>query len=220
MMNLIFLGPPGSGKGTQSKRLEKLHGFIQLSTGDMLRAAVAEGTDLGKKAKSIMESGGLVPDEIMIGMISERINQKDCKKGFILDGFPRTVAQAESLDKMLITLGKSLDAVIELKVVDQEMVDRISARYSCAKCGHGYNKISKPTVVPGVCDECGAKEFVSRPDDKAETVAARLGAYHKQTSPLLPYYKQKRVLHTVDGMAAIDSVAKDIDGILNSIQKD
>lgn len=217
-MNLIFLGPPGSGKGTQSKRLQKTFGLIQLSTGDMLRAAVAEGTDVGKQAKQIMESGKLVPDDVIIKMIADRIESPDCQKGFILDGFPRTIAQAEALDKMLSAGKKQINAVVELQVNDNEMVERISSRFTCVKCGAGYNKVLNPPAKEGVCDECGSADFSFRSDDKAETVAARLKAYHEQTSPLLPYYKDKRVLYSVDGMAEIDTVTHNINALLKSVE--
>lgn len=217
-MNLIFLGPPGSGKGTQSKRIQKFKGLVQLSTGDMLRAAVAQGTDLGKQAKQIMESGKLVPDDVIISMISDRIKEKDCKNGFILDGFPRTIAQAEALDKMLEAGKKAINAVIELKVNDNEMVERISSRFTCGKCGASYNKILNPPKNDAICDDCGADNFVYRSDDKAETVAARLSAYHEQTAPLLPYYRQRGVLYSVDGMADIDEVSSQIHKILKSTE--
>jgi adenylate kinase len=216
-MKLILLGPPGAGKGTQASRIEQAFGIVQLSTGDMLRAAVASGSDLGVKAKSIMESGGLVPDEIMISMIRERISKDDCKSGFILDGFPRTAAQAAALDEMLASLGKSLDAVIEMKVDDEALVDRISGRFTCAKCGEGYNKKFKMPEKVGVCDKCGSTEFKQRSDDNAETVSARLKAYHAQTAPLVPYYAQKGVLFSVDGMKNIDEVTFNINDILKRL---
>jgi adenylate kinase len=218
-MNLILFGPPGAGKGTQADCLHKQYGLAKLSTGDMLRAAVASGSPLGRQAKDIMARGQLVPDDIMIALIRDRISQPDCKTGFILDGFPRTVAQAEALDAMLAQTGKSLDHVIELKVDDKEMISRIAGRYSCAKCGTGYHDNFKQPRAAGVCDECGSREFVRREDDKAETVAKRLEAYHRQTAPLLPYYRQKGILSTVDGMANIEDVTGQIDKLIGNGKK-
>ena len=213
-MNLILLGPPGAGKGTQAQRLEKSHGLIQLSTGDMLRAQVKSGSDLGRKAKEIMDAGKLVPDEIMIEMIALRIGEPDCKKGFILDGFPRTVPQAEALDRMLADRKLKLDHVVEMKVDDAALVERIAGRFSCAKCGAGYHDTFKQPAKAGVCDVCGAAEFSRRADDKAETVGARLDAYHKQTAPILPYYNAQGVLRLVDGMADIDEVTRQIEQVI------
>jgi len=218
-MNLILFGPPGAGKGTQADLLQKKYGFAKLSTGDMLRAAVAAGTPIGLQAKEIMAKGQLVSDDIMIGLIRDRIKQPDCGNGFILDGFPRTVAQAEALDTMLAAEKKRLDYVIELKVEDEPLVARIAGRFSCAKCGAGYHDNFKQPETAGKCDECGATEFTRREDDKAETVAKRLEAYHRQTAPLLPYYQQKSVLISVDGMADIGEVTLQIDGIIKDGEK-
>lgn len=216
-MNLILLGPPGAGKGTQAELLKQRHGVIQLSTGDMLRAAVASGSPLGTKVKAIMEAGQLVPDEIMIEMISDRIGNPDCAKGFILDGFPRTTGQAEALDKMLASKGLKLDRVVELKVNDDELVKRIAGRYACAKCGAGYHDTFKAPKVEGVCDSCGSREFVRRKDDRPETVSARLKAYHDQTAPLSAYYARKGLLSQVDGMAEIQEVFRQIEGALGKV---
>ncbi len=216
-MILILLGPPGAGKGTQAQRLQDKHGLIQLSTGDMLRAAVAAGTEVGLEAKKVMDRGELVSDEIMTGIISDRLDQPDCKNGVILDGFPRTEAQAAALDEMLAAKGLELNAVIEMKTDDDILVERITGRYTCATCGTGYHDIFLKPAVEGVCDKCGGTEFKRRSDDNAETVVSRLKAYHDQTAPLLPYYRKKGVLKQVDGMADIDVVTQEMEAALQSI---
>ena len=213
-MILVLLGPPGAGKGTQAKRLEAKYGLAQLSTGDMLRAAVAAGTEVGQRAKAIMEAGQLVPDDVVIGIIAERIAQADCAQGFVLDGFPRTEAQAEALDALLARTGRKLDRVIELKVDVEQLVTRIAGRFTCAKCGEGYHDHFKRPRHEGVCDQCGGTEFTRRADDRAETVRARLDAYNAQTAPILPYYRSKGLLVEVDGMAEMDEVTRQLDQVI------
>jgi adenylate kinase len=213
-VNIILLGPPGAGKGTQAQRLQRERGMVQLSTGDMLRAAVASGSELGTKAKGIMERGELVPDDLMVGLIEDRIARPDCAQGFILDGFPRTEAQARALDHMLAKIDKKLDRVVEMEVDEKALTERIVGRYTCAKCGTGYHDKFKRPKNEGVCDICGSREFVRRKDDNAETMKTRMVAYRSQTEPLLPYYAAREVLRKVDGMASMDEVYRQISGIL------
>ena len=209
-MNIILLGPPGAGKGTQARILMDSRGLVQLSTGDMLRAAVAAGTEVGKKADAVMKSGGLVSDDIVIGVVDERLDQPDVKNGVIFDGFPRTTPQAAALDGLLADKGMTLDAVVNMEVDDAAMVGRISGRYTCASCGEGYHDTDKKPAVDGVCDKCGATEFKRRKDDNAETVAARLKEYHAETAPLIDYYAKSGKLKSIDGMADIDTVTASI----------
>ena len=213
-MNLILLGPPGAGKGTQAKLIEDKRGLKQLSTGDMLRGAVAQGTEMGKKAKAVMDRGELVSDDIVVSIIAERLDKPDVKKGFILDGFPRNQAQAEALDRMLDDKGLKLDAVIEMKVDDEALVERIAGRYTCAKCGKGYHDRFEKPKKAGVCDVCGSTEFVRRADDNEKTVRDRLQIYNKQTAPLVDYYGRTGVLHKVNGMADIAQVTRQIEDVL------
>jgi adenylate kinase len=212
------LGPPGAGKGTQAKRLYDRHKLVQLSTGDMLRAEVASGSPLGRQAKQVMEAGQLVSDEIVIGIIANRIEAPDCKSGFVLDGFPRTEKQAVALDDMLTKKGGRIDGVIELAVDEDVLVERIAGRFACVKCGAGYHDKFKQPKKSGVCDVCGSTEFTRRKDDNAETVKARLVAYREQTAPILPYYEKKGLLHRVDGMADPDAVTREIEGVLSRIR--
>jgi adenylate kinase len=212
-VKLILLGPPGAGKGTQAKRLEQRYGIVQISTGDMLRAEVAAATPIGREAKAVMESGALVSDDILIRMLASRLDQPDAAPGFILDGFPRTVPQAEALDAMLSRKGLKLDAVN-----DAALTDRIAGRFTCAKCGTGYHDSFKQPTKAGVCDVCGSTEFLRRADDNRETVGARLAAYHKQTAPIIPHYARTGILRSVNGMAEIEEVARQIDTVLESAQ--
>ena len=213
-MNLILLGPPGSGKGTQAKRIEQNHSIPQLATGDMLRAATLSGNEFGLRVKSIMDSGLLVPDDVIIDMIADRIAQPDCRNGFILDGFPRTLAQAQTLDKMLAERGRRLDHVIEFDVDEAALVDRLAGRFTCQQCGASYHERDNRPRVDGICDACGGCEFICRADDRPETVRARLDVYHRQTAPILPYYRERGILCRVDGMAEIDKVTSEIEKIL------
>jgi adenylate kinase len=210
-MRLILFGPPGCGKGTQARRLQAKLGLAHLSSGDMLREAVAAGTEIGKRAKAIMEAGELVRDEVVIGIIAGRLDEPDTAKGFMLDGFPRNLAQAEVLDALLAEKGMAVDRVVELEVDDEVLVERISGRFACALCGAGYHDHFKLPKVAGVCDSCGGTEFIRRKDDSAEIVRERLGAYHAQTAPLLPYYRDKGLVVSVDGTADIDEVTESIE---------
>lgn len=209
-MILILLGPPGAGKGTQAARIKEKYGIAHLSTGDMLRGAIAADTDVGKQAKTVMDEGKLVSDDIIIRLVEERTDNPDCANGFLLDGFPRTVAQAEALGELLDRKGLSLNAVVELAVDDEALIERISGRYSCGHCGAGYHDTFQKPKVEGVCDKCGSKEFKRRSDDTAEAVRTRLTSYHSQTAPLLPYYRDKGLLKTVDGMGGIDEITGEI----------
>jgi adenylate kinase len=213
-LNLILLGPPGAGKGTQAEALVARHGLVQLSTGSMLRDAVAAGTEIGRQADAVMKSGGLVSDDIVIGIIADRISKPDCAKGFILDGFPRTLNQAAALDKLLADRHLKIDAVVELKVDDAALVDRIAGRYSCASCGAGYHDTNKQPRVAGVCDQCGSAKFVRRADDNAETVQKRLLAYYRETAPLTGYYFAYGKLKTTDGMAPIAQITQAIEALI------
>ena len=214
-MNLVLLGPPGAGKGTQAKLLEDRRSLVKLSTGDMLRAAVAAGSELGRQAGDLMERGELVPDALVIGLIAQRVDEDGGANGFILDGFPRTIAQAEALDRLLADRGQKVDAVVVMRVDDDALVDRITGRYTCARCGEGYHEAFKTPKVPGVCDRCGGTEFVRRPDDKDEVVRSRLKAYHAQTEPLIDYYERQEKLKSVDGMAEIGAVQEEINRVLD-----
>ena len=213
---LILLGPPGSGKGTQARMLEERFGLVQLSTGDLLRAAVAAGTKAGKQAKTVMEAGDLVSDEIVIAILRDRLADNDCAGGVILDGFPRTTVQAQALDRLLDDSDQNINAAISLEVEDAAMVTRISGRFTCGTCGEGYHDSFKPPEISETCDKCGGTDMKRRADDNAETVASRLVAYHAQTEPLIAYYQARGVLKSVDAMGGIDAIAGDLARIVTA----
>jgi len=214
MLNIILLGPPGAGKGTQAARLQATRGMIQLSTGDMLREARASGSPIGEKVKAIMDAGELVSDAIVTALIAERLDAAS-EQGAIFDGFPRTKTQAEALDLLLYERGRHLDHVIELAVDEEALVERITGRFTCAKCGTGYHDSFRPTAVQGVCDVCGSTEFKRRPDDNEQTVRTRMEEYRAKTAPILPFYEARTLVRRVNGMASVEEVAAQIDAILD-----
>jgi len=216
-VRLVFLGAPGAGKGTQAKKLVEKYGIPQISTGDLLRAAVAQGTALGKEAKSYMDRGELVPDQVVLGMVKERLSQDDCKKGFILDGFPRNVAQAEALDKMLAEMNIPLDLALNIDVPFEDLMKRLTGRRTCKSCGQMYNIYYSPPKVEGKCDKCGGDLF-QRDDDKEETIKKRLDVYKAQTEPLIDYYSKKGILKSVSGTGSIDEIFNSICAILDKIK--
>jgi len=215
-MNLILLGPPGAGKGTQARLLVESRGLVQLSTGDMLRAAVAAGTEVGKKAKAIMDRGDLVTDEVVIGIISDRLDEPDMKGGAIFDGFPRTLAQADALTELLAEKGLALDAVVEMRCDDEALVERVTGRYTCGACGEGYHRTFKKPAKEGVCDKCGASQMEQRADDNEDSFRTRLLNYYKDTSPLIGYYHAKGSLRPIDGTADINVVTKQINAVITA----
>jgi len=214
-MDIILLGPPGAGKGTQASRLEDEHGMVQLSTGDMLRAAVKAGTEVGKKAKALMDAGALVPDEVVSGIIGDKLDELGPDQGVIFDGYPRTAAQAESLDEILAARGRTLSHVIELVVDEDALVERIVGRFTCGKCGEGYHDRFKKPSVEGVCDVCGSSEFKRRPDDNEETVRTRMQEYRAKTAPILPIYEKRGIVRKVDGMGSMAEVNAAIEAALS-----
>ena len=212
------MGPPGAGKGTQAKRIAAAYDLVQLSTGDMLRNAVEDGTDVGRQVEAVQASGELVSDDIVVAIVAERIAETDCAKGFLLDGFPRTVAQADALEKMLDGKGKKIDHVVEIRVDDEKLIARIAGRFSCSDCGAAYHDEFNRPNVDNVCDLCGGVQFNRRSDDNAEAVAVRLNLYHGQTAPLLPYYEARNTLRSIDGMAAIDAVTAQIESAIEGTE--
>lgn len=218
-MNIILLGPPGAGKGTQARMLAERHGMVQLSTGDMLRAAVTAGTEIGQKAKAVMDAGELVSDEIVIGVVAERLDEPDTVNGVIFDGFPRTEAQAIALDELIAARDVTLDAVLSLEVEDERLIERIAGRFTCANCGEGYHDTFKQPKVEGVCDVCGSTDFERRADDNPETVRQRLVAYHADTAPLIDYYESRGKLTRIDAMAPIEKVAEALEIALGAAEE-
>ena len=214
-MNLILMGLPGAGKGTQAEKIIAEYQIPQISTGDMFRAAIANQTALGLKAKEYMDRGDLVPDEVTNGIVKERLAQDDTKNGFLLDDFPRTLDQAKALDEMLADLGKKIDAVIDINVPEEVLVERLTGRYMCRSCGASFHKVFKPTKVEGTCDRCGSHEFYQRDDDKPETVKNRLAVNIKNSEPILAYYKEQGLLKSIDGNRDIDAVFKDVQAIID-----
>ncbi len=212
-MNIVFLGPPGAGKGTQAKKIVEKYNIPQISTGDMFREHLSKGTELGQKAKEYMDKGQLVPDEIVLGMVEERLKQPDCDKGFILDGFPRTVPQAEALDQLLEKMGKKIDYAIAIDVPDEELIKRLTGRRTCKNCGMMYHIMFKPPKEEGKCDKCGG-ELYQRADDNEETVRNRLRVYHEQTEPIIQFYEKKGVLYRIDGIGSIDEIFERIVNVL------
>lgn len=214
---MILIGPPGAGKGTQASRIEEFLSIGNLSTGALLREAIASNSELGQRAKVLVEGGNFVPDDVMISLVSARIEQPDCENGFILDGFPRTIAQAEALDGMLESRGKKVDAVVEIKTEDDVVVERINGRFACKTCGEGYHRVFKVPAVDGVCDQCGGKEFEQRADDSEEKIRTRLKLYNEETAPILPFYEKRGVLKSVDGTKDLDDVTEQLKEVLASV---
>lgn len=212
---MILIGPPGAGKGTQAKRIEEALGVVQLSTGALLRELIASGSELGLEAKTLVEGGNLMPDDVMIGLVSKRIDEPDCANGFILDGFPRTIAQAEALDVLLRDKGLALDHVIEIKIDDDRLVERLTGRFECGACGEGYHDSYKMPRTENVCDRCGTNDFIRRADDGEDRVRTRLGIYHERTRPLLPFYEARGILKSVDGSRDLDDVTRQLNEVLS-----
>lgn len=216
-MNIVLMGPPGAGKGTQAEFIKKHYAIPHISTGDMFRDAVSRGTSLGEEAKKYMDAGQLVPDEVTVGIVKERLAEADCREGFLLDGFPRTTVQAEALDQVLKAAGRKIEAAINIAVPNEVLIERMSGRISCPECKAVYNLKTNPPVSSGICDKCG-EELVQRSDDKGDTVAQRLQVYQEQTNPLLQYYKQQDVLYEIDGNRKSDVVFADVNNLLEQFR--